>query len=46
MPLKRGPQKEAVVAGGPDSFSDLFTSKVTGATGQMKRGDAFEQIRL
>lgn len=28
-------------AGGPDSFSDLFTSKVSGATGQMKRGDAF-----
>ena len=28
-------------AGGPNSFSDLFTSKVSGATGQMKRGDAF-----
>ncbi len=26
-------------AGGPDSFSDLFTSKVSGATGQMKRVD-------
>ena len=26
-------------AGGPDSFSDLFTSKVSGITGQMKRVD-------